>query len=108
MSSCVMSVQLLLFGLSFPAIAVGVSFLKVGLDQYLALPKVIISNLINCILFISKPLPFLNRTLICKTIFTTSTSTSILDPLSFLSSKRDLTTLLLKTRRRFALINPST
>ena len=96
--------QLLLFVLSFSASAVGVSFLKVGLDHNLALPKVIICNLINCILFISKPLPFLNRTLICKTIFTTSTSTSILDPLSFLSSKRDLTTLLLKTRRRFALI----
>ena len=86
-----MFVQLLLFGLSFSASAVGMSFLKVGLDQNLALPKVIISNLINCILFISKPLPILNRTLICKTIFTTSTSTSILDPLSILSSKNGLT-----------------
>ena len=43
-SSCVMSVQLLLFGLSFSASAVGVSFFKVGLDQNLALPKVITSN----------------------------------------------------------------
>ena len=61
-------------------------------------------QLINCILFISKPLPFLNRTLICKTIFMISTSASILDPLSFLSSKRDLITLLLKTKERFAFI----
>ena len=50
-------------------------------------------QLINCILFISKPLPFLNRTLICKTIFMISTSASILEHPSILSSKNGLTTL---------------
>ena len=104
MSSCVMSVQLLLFGLSFSASAVGVSFFKVGLDHKPGSSKGYYKQLINCILFISKSLPFLNLTLICKTIFTISTSTSILDPLSFLSSKRDLTTFLLKTKEKFALI----